>query len=125
MATARSAKAYCRSRDSRFSRTCCGVDCRTYTTAKRTRWQSRILADRNSGIARESTRSVTLGGPSFDSLPVIGHPLCGGDRLKPPGDESREDSQSILLPLGRECRPKSRQFAAVGLCARGGTVVRM
>src|SRR5512142_2211076 len=37
------ARAYCRSRDSRFSSTCCGVDCRTYTIASRSRCRSRIF----------------------------------------------------------------------------------
>src|ERR1044072_8554773 len=37
------ASAYCRSRDSRFSNTCCGDDCRTYTMARRLRCRSRIL----------------------------------------------------------------------------------
>src|SRR5512135_2965280 len=37
------ARAYCRSRDSRFSITCCGDDCRTYTIASRSRCRSRIF----------------------------------------------------------------------------------
>src|SRR5712691_2075189 len=41
--TARSASAYCSRVDSECSRTCCLLDCRTYTTAARSRCSGRIL----------------------------------------------------------------------------------
>src|SRR5206468_6813188 len=89
-ATAWSANAYCRAVDSRFSSTCFGDDCRTYTTVSRSRcdgWTFAELARPTGGIAGESVDFATR----VFSAVFMPHLLVAGRWLKLLGDDVAEN----------------------------------
>src|SRR5205823_12282284 len=89
-ATACSAKAYCRAVDSRFSSTCLGDDCRTYTTASRSWWAGWTFAElaRPAGGIGGENAGLAVGVCSAD---FMRHLLVAGRCRKLLGDDLAED----------------------------------
>src|SRR5262249_23190245 len=118
------ARAYCRSRDSRFSSTCCGEDCRIYTIASRSRCQSRIfeveprprvMADRVAPAGAPSRSTARA------SRALIAHLLFVARRVEEPDHDAAEGDQRVLALLVRQPIPElvERRWPK-GRRARGG-----
>src|SRR6266566_3751287 len=99
-ATACSAKAYCRAVDSRFSRTCFGEDCRTYTTASLSRCDGRIFAEPR---CVDDVSSGVAGPPAgLFSADFMLHLLAVLRRLKLLCDDATENlERSLPILLGK------------------------
>src|SRR5262245_20316474 len=118
-AAAWSAKAYCRSRDSRWLRTWWGSDWRTSMMARRSRCQSRILGDRKArgwlidgwwaGPAGAARSACWVASSEF----MVGLLVC-----ERPGqvlfDDAAECQQRPLAIGLRERGPESGQWDALG-----------
>src|SRR6516165_2784838 len=103
------ARAYCRSRDSRFSSTCCGEDCRIYTIASRSRCRSQIFEVdprpkvRADGVAPAGppSRSMTRVSREF-----IAHLLIVARRAELSHHDAAEGDQRSLTLLVRQPIPE-------------------
>src|SRR5471030_2156692 len=96
-ATACSAKPYCRSVDSRFSITCFGEDCRTYTIASRSRCSGSIFedADRASGTTWGRGTSPGVVERGFSAV-FISHLLFFWRRDGLSSDDLAQGQQTLL-----------------------------
>src|SRR5439155_7863454 len=91
-----------------FSSTCFGDDCRTYTTASRSRcdgWTFAELARPTGGIAGESVDFATR----VFSAVFMPHLLVAGRWLKLLGDDVAENLERAPALFVRERRPQVRQ----------------
>src|SRR4051794_19208657 len=114
------ARAYCRSRDLRFSSTCCGEDCRTYTIASRSRCRPRIfdvdLSPKGVFAVAPSSRSRTPASRDF-----IAHLRVVSRRVDLSGHDAAEDRQRSLALFVRQATPEVVDLRRPdGRVARGG-----
>src|SRR4051794_4264760 len=112
---ARPARAYWSRVDSGWRPTCCRVDCRTWTTASRSRWRPPIFSGRVAGaigtlLARRLSRRRRAGGIE----PAPGHPA----------DQDRQPAASVdrqpAPDRGERCRGRHGDVAAAIGPARAG-----
>src|SRR4051794_26749180 len=103
------ARAYCRSRDSRFSSTCCGDDCRTYTMARRSRCRGWIFdADLSPRVAGDGAARAALSSrwPGTVSGTVIAHLLIVARCVELSKHDPAEGHQRSLTLFVRQQTPE-------------------